>query len=87
MTHPKGELHHGLLRTFSTWYQQRQLHLVQIVANDLDVKTQRTLKDALLEFASCIAVISHYRWLLERITTLPLPPFRRMNTSGAMCYA
>ena len=37
--------------------------------NDLDVETLRALEDALLEFAGCVAVISHDRWLLDRIAT------------------
>ena len=37
--------------------------------NDLDVETLRALEDALLEFAVCVAVISHDRWFLDRIAT------------------
>jgi len=37
--------------------------------NDLDVETLRALEDALLEFAGCVAVISHDRWFLDRIAT------------------
>ncbi len=37
--------------------------------NDLDVDTLRALEDALLEFAGCVAVISHDRWFLDRIAT------------------
>jgi len=37
--------------------------------NDLDVDTLRALEEALLAFAGCVAVISHYRWFLDRIAT------------------
>lgn len=37
--------------------------------NDLDVDTLRSLEDALLEFSGCVMVISHDRWLLDRIAT------------------
>ncbi len=37
--------------------------------NDLDVDTLRALEEALLEFAGCVAVISHDRWFLDRIAT------------------
>jgi energy-dependent translational throttle protein EttA len=37
--------------------------------NDLDVNTMRALEDGLLEFAGCVAVISHDRWFLDRIAT------------------
>ena len=37
--------------------------------NDLDVETLRALEDALLEFPGCAMVISHDRWLLDRIAT------------------
>jgi sulfate-transporting ATPase len=35
----------------------------------LIVETLRALEDALLEFAGCVAVISHDRWFLDRIAT------------------
>jgi len=35
--------------------------------NDLDVETLRVLKEALLESAGCVLVISHDRWFLDRI--------------------
>src|SRR5919197_1336245 len=37
--------------------------------NDLDVDTLRALEEALLDFAGCVAVISHDRWFLDRIAT------------------
>ena len=37
--------------------------------NDLDVETLRALEDALAEFAGCVVVVSHDRWLLDRIAT------------------
>ena len=37
--------------------------------NDLDVDTLRALEEALLNFAGCVLVISHDRWLLDRIAT------------------
>ncbi len=38
-------------------------------SNDLDVETLRALEDALQEFAGTIMVISHDRWLLDRLAT------------------
>ncbi|MGH2901702.1 MAG: ATP-binding cassette domain-containing protein, partial [Solirubrobacteraceae bacterium] len=37
--------------------------------NDLDVDTLRALEEALLGFAGCVVVISHDRWVLDRIAT------------------
>ena len=37
--------------------------------NDLDVDTLRALEEAVLDFAGCVAVISHDRWFLDRIAT------------------
>merc|ERR1711935_816507 len=37
--------------------------------NDLDVNTMRSLEEALLEFAGCVAVVSHDRFFLDRIAT------------------
>jgi ATP-binding cassette ChvD family protein len=37
--------------------------------NDLDVETLRALEDAVLNFPGCAVVISHDRWLLDRIAT------------------
>src|SRR5881628_18336 len=37
--------------------------------NDLDVDTLRALEEAILDFAGCVAVISHDRWFLDRVAT------------------
>ena len=37
--------------------------------NDLDIETLRALEEALLSFPGCAVVISHDRWLLDRIAT------------------
>ena len=37
--------------------------------NDLDVETLRALEEALLGFPGCVVVISHDRWILDRIAT------------------
>jgi sulfate-transporting ATPase len=37
--------------------------------NDLDVNTMRALEEALENFAGCAIVISHDRWLLDRVAT------------------
>jgi sulfate-transporting ATPase len=38
-------------------------------SNDLDVDTLRALEDALISFPGCVAVITHDRWLLDRVAT------------------
>ena len=37
--------------------------------NDLDVETLRALEEGLLAFPGCVIVISHDRWILDRICT------------------
>lgn len=37
--------------------------------NDLDIDTLRALEDALADFPGCALIISHDRWLLDRIAT------------------
>src|SRR5579885_1182993 len=37
--------------------------------NDLDVDTLRALEEAIVDFPSCVVVISHDRWFLDRIAT------------------
>ncbi|MDQ2623012.1 MAG: energy-dependent translational throttle protein EttA [Actinomycetota bacterium] len=45
------------------------LLLLDEPTNDLDVDTLRALEEALLAFAGCAVVISHDRWLLDRVAT------------------
>lgn len=37
--------------------------------NDIDINTLRALEEGILNFAGCVAVISHDRWFLDRICT------------------
>src|SRR3569832_51747 len=43
--------------------------LLDAPTNDLDVDTLRALEEALEDFAGCAVIISHDRWLLDRIAT------------------
>jgi ATP-binding cassette ChvD family protein len=61
--------------------ERNRVHLAKLVqtggnvllldepTNDLDVETLRALEEAILEFPGCAMVISHDRWLLDRIAT------------------
>jgi ATPase subunit of ABC transporter with duplicated ATPase domains len=61
--------------------ERNRLHLAKLLhsggnlllldepTNDLDTDTLRALEEALLAFAGCAVVISHDRWVLDRIAT------------------
>jgi sulfate-transporting ATPase len=59
----------GRLHLAQTLISGGNMLLLDEPSNDLDVETLRALEDALLEFAGCVAVISHDRWFLDRIAT------------------
>ena len=59
----------GRLHLAKTLAEGGNLLLLDEPSNDLDVETLRSLEDALLEFAGCALVISHDRWVLDRIAT------------------
>ncbi|MDO8813014.1 MAG: energy-dependent translational throttle protein EttA [Gallionella sp.] len=59
----------GRLHLAQTLIAGGNMLLLDEPSNDLDVETLRALEDALLEFAGCVAVISHDRWFLDRIAT------------------
>ena len=59
----------GRLHLAQTLISGGNVLLLDEPSNDLDVETLRALEDALLEFAGCVAVITHDRWFLDRIAT------------------
>ena len=52
-----------------TLKQGGNLILLDEPTNDLDVETLGSLENALLEFPGCAVVITHDRWLLDRVAT------------------
>lgn len=60
----RGRLHLAL-----TLKQGANVLLLDEPSNDLDVETLRALEEALLDFPGSAIVISHDRWLLDRIAT------------------
>ena len=59
----------GRLHLAKTLIQGGNVLLLDEPSNDLDVETLRALEDALLEYAGTVLVISHDRWVLDRIAT------------------
>jgi sulfate-transporting ATPase len=59
----------GRLHLAKTLMAGANVLLLDEPSNDLDVETLRALEDALLEFAGVALVISHDRWVLDRIAT------------------
>ncbi|MEC9071099.1 MAG: ATP-binding cassette domain-containing protein, partial [Myxococcota bacterium] len=45
------------------------LILLDEPSNDLDVETLRALEDAIERFAGCVVIVSHDRWMLDRLAT------------------
>jgi ATPase subunit of ABC transporter with duplicated ATPase domains len=52
-----------------TLKQGGNLLLLDEPTNDLDVETLSSLENALLEFPGCAVVITHDRWLLDRVAS------------------
>ncbi|HWG67032.1 MAG TPA: energy-dependent translational throttle protein EttA [Rhodanobacteraceae bacterium] len=59
----------GRLHLAKTLLEGGNVLLLDEPSNDLDVETLRALEEALLEFPGCAIVISHDRWVLDRIAT------------------
>ena len=59
----------GRLHLAKTLISGGNVLLLDEPSNDLDVETLRALEDALLEYAGTVLVISHDRWVLDRIAT------------------
>ena len=61
--------------------ERNRLHLAKLLieganlllldepTNDLDVETLRALEEALLDFPGCAVIVSHDRWVLDRLAT------------------
>ena len=45
------------------------LVLLDEPSNDLDVETLRALEDAITRFSGCVVIVSHDRWMLDRLCT------------------
>jgi sulfate-transporting ATPase len=45
------------------------LVLLDEPSNDLDVETLRALEEAILQFSGCVVIVSHDRWMLDRVAT------------------
>jgi sulfate-transporting ATPase len=59
----------GRLHLAATLLKGGNVLLLDEPSNDLDVETLRALEEALSEFAGSALVISHDRWVLDRIAT------------------